>query len=321
MTAATTDTRSRVDYLRLSVTDRCNLRCIYCMPPEGVEPLSHADILSYEELAVFAAAAVPLGISKVRVTGGEPLVRKGVTRFVAMLAAIPGISDLALTTNGLLLPRFASDLRAAGLRRVNISIDSLEPQRFARITRGGRLRDALAGLDAAFAAGFTPVKLNVVLQEGIEDELDSFVALTRQREVHVRFIEHMPLDRRHVTRDGFVPAVLILERLRTTQGLRAARPPYGHGPADYWRVPGSRGTIGFIAGVSEHFCERCNRLRLTADGRLKTCLFSGEELNVRPLLEQPDELRAALQHALQTKTYDRCAERLPNARSMSQIGG
>ena len=136
MTAATTDTRSRVDYLRLSVTDRCNLRCIYCMPPEGVEPLSHADILSYEELAVFAAAAVPLGISKVRVTGGEPLVRKGVTRFVAMLAAIPGISDLALTTNGLLLPRFASDLRAAGLRRVNISIDSLEPQRFARITRG-----------------------------------------------------------------------------------------------------------------------------------------------------------------------------------------
>jgi cyclic pyranopterin phosphate synthase len=321
MTETHGDSPSRVDYLRLSITDRCNLRCTYCMPPEGVESLSHEQILSYEEMAAFARVAVELGISKVRLTGGEPLVRKGVVGLVASLAAIPGISDLSLTTNGLLLPRFARSLRAAGLRRVNISIDSLRPDRYARITRGGRLADALTGIEAAFAAGFAPVKLNVVLQQGIEEELDDFAALSRERELHVRFIEYMPLDRRHVTGDGFVPAALVLERLRAAHGLEPAEAPYGHGPADYWRVAGARGTLGFIAGVSEHFCGSCNRLRLTADGRLKTCLFSGEETEIRPLLGDPERLKAALREALQAKTYDRRAERIPNRRGMSQIGG
>jgi cyclic pyranopterin phosphate synthase len=319
----TTDKRARgrVDYLRLSITDRCNLRCGYCMPAEGVAPRRHDEILSYEELATFARVAVEAGISKVRVTGGEPLVRKGCAAFIAMLAGTLGIADIALTTNGLLLPRYAPELRVAGLRRVNVSLDSLDQQRYARITRGGELAAALAGLDAAFAVGFAPVKLNALLLRGIEDELDAFVGLTRERELHVRFIEHMPLDRRVSMVDELVPAPEVLERLRVGYDLQPAEGPYGHGPASYWRVPGAKGTIGFIAGVSEHFCQTCNRLRLTADGRLKNCLFSGEEVDVRSLISRPTELRAAIVAAAAAKSYDRNVEARANERAMSQIGG
>ena len=312
---------SRVDYLRLSVTDRCNLRCTYCMPPEGVPERDHSEILSYEELAAVARAAVDEGISKVRITGGEPLVRRGVVDLVRMLAALEGVTDLSLTTNGLLLPRFAADLAAAGLRRVNVSIDSLDPLRFAQLTRGARLDQALAGLDAAFAAGFSPVKVNAVLLAGVEREVDDFAELTREREVHVRFIEHMPLDRRLSLEGEFVPSPQILEVLRRSYELEAVDGVYGHGPARYYRVPGYLGTIGFIAGVSEHFCGTCNRLRVTADGRLKNCLFSGYEVDVRPLIGRPAELRAAIAAAIRDKSYDRRAEALVNARAMSEIGG
>ena len=319
--------QGRVDYLRLSITDRCNLRCTYCMPPDGVPPRAHGEILTYEELAAFAQVAATCGISKVRITGGEPLVRLGCADFIAMLGHTSGIHDISLTTNGLLLPRYAADLRRAGLRRVNISLDSLDPQRFARISRGGRLADALEGIDAAFAAGFSPVKINALLLEGVEDELDGFIDLTREREVHVRFIEFMPLDRRVAGGDGLggagrlVPAGEILQRLKGRYELVPHQGPYGHGPAQYWHVPGACGTIGFIAGVSEHFCGTCNRLRLTADGRLRTCLFSGDEVDVRPLLERPLELRTAIEHAVSGKSYDRCREALANERAMSQIGG
>lgn len=313
--------RPRVDYLRLSITDRCNLRCVYCMPPEGVSPRRHQDILSYEEFLAFAEVAAQAGMTKVRITGGEPLVRKGVERFVAMLATVPGISDLSLTTNGLLLPRFAASLRQSGLHRVNISIDSLRPDRYRELTRGGSLEDALAGLDAAIEAGFAPVKVNVVLEDGVQDEVADFVRLVHEREVHVRFIEHMPLDRRHGERSVFVPASQVLRRLNDTVAMHPVRGPYGHGPAVYWRPAGARGTLGFIAGVSEHFCSACNRLRLTADGRLKTCLFSAEELNVRPLIGQPVELAKALGAALAKKSYDRRAETELTRRAMSEIGG
>ena len=313
--------QSRVDYLRVSITDRCNLRCTYCMPPEGVPPRAHAEILTYEELAAFARVAAECGISKVRITGGEPLVRHGCAEFVAMLGRTSGISDISLTTNGILLPRFADDLRRAGLRRVNVSLDSLNPARFAAVTRGGRLADALAGLDAAFAAGFSPIKVNAVLLEGIEDELEAFVQLTREREVHVRFIEFMPLDRRLGGHSSLVPAPAILERLKQRHRLVPHAGPYGHGPAQYWQVPGARGTIGFIAGVSEHFCASCSRLRLTADGRLRTCLFSGDEMAVRPLIAHPDELRDAIVRAVSGKSYDRYREERANRRAMSQIGG
>jgi cyclic pyranopterin phosphate synthase len=312
---------SRVDYLRLSVTDRCNLRCTYCMPPEGVPERDHSEILSYEELAAVARAAVDVGISKVRITGGEPLVRRGVVDLVRMLAALEGVTDLSLTTNGLLLPRFAADLAKAGLRRVNVSIDSLDPVRFAEVTRGARLDQALAGLDAAFAVGFSPVKVNAVLLAGVEREVDDFAELTREREAHVRFIEHMPLDRRLSLEGEFVPSPQILGLLRGSYALEAVDGVYGHGPARYYRIPGYMGTIGFIAGVSEHFCGTCNRLRVTADGRLKNCLFSGCEVDVRPLIGRPAELRAAIAAAIRDKTYDRRAEALANARAMSEIGG
>jgi cyclic pyranopterin phosphate synthase len=316
------DTRdSRVDYLRLSVTDRCNLRCTYCMPPQGVPERDHSEILSYEELAAVARAAVDVGISKVRITGGEPLVRKGIVEFVRMLAAVDGISDLSLTTNGLLLPHFAAELATAGLRRVNVSVDSLAPLRFAELTRGAELEQALAGLDAAFAVGFSPVKVNVVLLAGVEHEVEDFAQLTRERDVHVRFIEYMPLDRRLSLEGEFIPAPQVLALLRGRYPLEAVDGVYGHGPARYYRVPGYRGTIGFIAGVSEHFCGACNRLRVTADGRLKNCLFSGHEVDVRPLIGRPAELRGVIAAAIGDKGYDRRAEALANARAMSEIGG
>ena len=180
---------------------------------------------------------------------------------------------------------------------MNISLDSLDAERFARISRGGRLADALAGLDAAFDAGFAPVKVNALLLDGVEEELDAFVALTREREVHVRFIEFMPLDRRLGGAGHLVPAPDILQLLKERHELVPHEGPYGHGPAQYWQAPGALGTIGFIAGVSEHFCESCNRLRLTADGRLRTCLFSGEEVAIRPLIARPAELREAILHS------------------------
>ena len=321
MNAVPDKAQGRVDYLRLSITDRCNLRCRYCMPPEGVPARSHDEILSFEELAAFARVAAGCGISKVRVTGGEPLARRGCADLIAMLARTSGIDDISLTTNGTLLARFAGDLREAGLHRVNISLDSLDEARFAEVTRGGRLGDALAGLDAAFAAGFAPVKVNTLLLEGVEDELPAFVDLTREREVHVRFIEFMPLDRRLGGSGRLVPAPQVLQRLRELYDLVPHEGPFGHGPAQYWQVPGAPGTIGFIAGVSDHFCESCNRLRLTADGRLRTCLFSGDEVAIRALIARPDELRAAILDAVRGKSFDRCVEQRANERAMSEIGG
>jgi cyclic pyranopterin phosphate synthase len=297
------------------------------MPPEGVKARDHGDILSYEELAAFARVAVEAGIRKVRVTGGEPLVRLGCADFIGVLSRTRGIHDISLTTNGLLLPRFAAELAANGLHRVNISLDSLEPERFARITRGGRLDDALAGVEAAYSAGFSPVKINTLLLPGVLDELDAFVALTREYDVHVRFIEFMPLDRRIAADEEFggegrlLAAGDVLRRLMQKYVVVGHEGPYGHGPAQYWKVAGARGTIGFIAGVSEHFCATCNRLRLTADGRLRTCLFSGDEVDVRPLLGDPGALRTAIDTAVARKHFDRRCEVLANHRAMSQIGG
>jgi cyclic pyranopterin phosphate synthase len=216
------------------------------------------------------------------------------------------------------------ELRRQGLVRVNISLDSLDPGRYARITRGGRLDQALTGLDSALAAGFRPLKLNVLLLEGVEEELDAFVELTRSRPIHVRFIEFMPLDRRLGGKaDGrrLVPAPVALERLRARHTLVPDRGPYGNGPARYWRAQGATGSIGFVAGVSDHFCGRCTRLRLTANGRLKTCLFSGDEIDVRPFTSDSDKLRGVIQAAMTDKRFDRCLETLANQRAMSEVGG
>ena len=310
-----------VDYLRLSVTDRCNLRCAYCMPPQGVPWRRHDEILSFEELAAVARAAAACGVSKVRLTGGEPLVRKGCPELVGLLARTSGLHDISLTTNGVLLPAHAAELRRQGLSRVNLSLDSLRPARYAQLSRGGRLTDALAGLESALAAGFVPVKLNVLLLEGIEDELEDFVALTRERPIHVRFIEFMPLDARLAHGFRLVAAPQVLARLRSSCSLVPDEGPYGHGPATYWRAPQAIGTVGFVAGVSSHFCAGCNRLRLTADGRLRGCLFSGEEVDLRPFLGRQEELQDVIRAAMTGKRHDRERETCRNERSMFQIGG
>ncbi|MFA5843844.1 MAG: GTP 3',8-cyclase MoaA [Coriobacteriia bacterium] len=333
----------RIDYLRISVTDRCNLRCVYCMPPDGVSWREPGEILTYEEIERFADAAVAEGISKIRITGGEPLVRRGIVDHVRRLRDITGLESIALTTNGTLLPRFARELADAGLRRVNVSIDSLDPEVFARVTRGGRLEDALAGIEAAFDAGMDPIKVNAVVVRSLGQDLAAFARLTVDRPLHVRFIEYMPVgddasDAEPAdgvtgwTRDDHVPADEILERLGAAgaaAGLGDLTPvgredaPGGWGPARYYRFPEARGTLGVISPLSHHFCGECNRLRLTADGRLRLCLFSDEEIDARAALRRGadrEELRALVRQALAAKPESH-AMRVGTSRRMSQIGG
>ncbi len=313
-----------VDYLRMAVTDRCNFRCVYCMPPEGVAFKPHEEILSYEEMAFFVEAAVDVGISKVRLTGGEPLVRKRLPDLVRLIAAVRGVHDISLTTNGVLLPDFAGELKQAGLSRVNVSLDSLDLERFRVLTRGGSLDRVLRGIEAALREGLEPVKVNAVLMRETLDELPRFVELVRERPIHVRFIEWMPVGGcgpqsadRPVSKDEAVAALEALGELVPVAS------PGGWGPARYFRFPGHQGTVGFISSVSDHFCGDCNRLRLTADGRLKNCLFSDDEVDVRRAVRARDRVAtiAAIRESLERKTFDKL--RLPgrSGRGMSQIGG
>ncbi len=332
----------RIDYLRISLTDRCNLRCVYCMPSEGVAWKAHGEILTLEEIERFAAVAVEEGISKIRLTGGEPLVRKGVVGHVRRLRSLTGLEAIALTTNGSLLARYAEPLVEAGLTRVNISLDSLDPGTFERVTRGGKLADALAGLDAAFVAGMGPVKVNAVVVRSLEQNLLGFARLTLDRPVHVRFIEYMPVGGASEgggcdpagegwTRADHVPAGEILDRLKAEgiavgfgelEGVLRDDAPGGWGPARYYRFPGAAGTVGVITPLSHHFCGECNRLRLTADGRLRTCLFSDQEIDVRTVLRggTDDDVRDIIRTALATKPESH-SSRIGTARGMSQIGG
>ncbi len=313
-----------IDYLRVSVTDRCNLRCVYCMPPGGVEFVAHQDILSYEEIALFVRVAAGLGFSKVRLTGGEPLVRRGVPGLVAQLAAVPGIAGISMTTNGILLPRFAAELKQAGLTRVNISLDTLDADRYRRLTRGGSFEQVLAGVESAFAAGLTPVKINVVLTEETLPELEGFAEMTRARPLHVRFIEWMPIGECGPTSPGNSPTRdRVIAHLRRLGPLEPVVSPGGWGPARYFAFPGHAGSIGFISAMSDHFCADCNRLRLTADGRLKNCLFSNDEVDVHAALRSGDEEEVArrIEDSLSRKTFDRCCVPQVNERGMSQIGG
>jgi len=267
-----------VSYLRLSVTDRCNLRCLYCMPESGVPLLPHAEILTFDEIAaILAAVAGPLGLRGIRVTGGEPLVRGGVVDLVGRLARLPGIDDLSLTTNALLLPRFAAELRAAGLARVNVSLDTLRPERYRAICRGGSLEEAFAGIRAAEAAGLDPVKINMVVIPGLnDDEIEAMAGLTLEQPRHVRFIEFMPVGNARLQRERrYIPSAELRARIKARFGLEESPvAPAGRGPARYWRIPGAAGTIGFISPLSQHFCAGCNRIRLTADGWVRTCLLT-----------------------------------------------
>ena len=315
------DTHNRIiDYLRISVTDRCNLRCCYCMPAHGVAKREHNEILRAEEILEIARAAADCGIRKLRVTGGEPLVRRGIVALCRDLAGIPGIEELALTTNGALLPGMAADLKAAGVRRVNVSIDSLRPERYTDITRGGDLTKAVAGIRAAFAAGLTPVKLNAVLIGGVnDDEIVDIVELTRRYPLDVRFIELMPVgEGLPLWKSGYLPNETVLQRV---PALVPA--PDERGVARYYQLPGAPGRVGLINPVSNHFCQSCNRLRLTADGMLKPCLHSAVEIPVRGLTG--DALRQEVRRAILTKPEGRnelSADSPSDAgRRMNQIGG
>ena len=284
MTGLSDSFQRPINYLRISVTDRCNLRCIYCMPEGEISTLSHRDILTYEEICTVVKAAAELGIKKVRLTGGEPLVRLGLTDLIRMLAEIDAIDDISLTTNGTLLGHYAAELKSAGLHRVNISLDTLKPDRFESITRtrGRSLSDVLRGIDTARSVGLNPVKLNMVVMAGINaDEVLDFAMRTINDGWHVRFIELMPVTDGETAASLFVSAGDIRKRLEVVGELEPCLPGVGNGPAKYFRFPGAPGTIGFITPISEHFCFNCNRLRLTADGRLRPCLLSEYEVDLK----------------------------------------
>ncbi len=327
----------RIDYLRISLTDRCNLRCIYCMPEEGVPFKSHEDMLRIEEIADFARRAAQSGIRRVRLTGGEPLVRKGVVDLIREINEIPEIEDISLTTNGILLPKMAADLRDAGLTRVNISLDTLDPVQFSYVTRLGKIEDVFAGIDAALEYGFDPVKINAVAVRGLDQDFFGFAKLSLDRPLHVRFIEYMPVGESSGctgagwTEEDIIPASEIIERINEgaiAAGIGALEPlsdedlPSGAGPAIYYRLPGAKGTVGFISAMSNHFCDSCNRLRLTADGKLRPCLFSDKEIDVMGPIRADDEeaVDRAIKEAIGIKPDEHHEER-GTQRRMSQIGG
>lgn len=271
-----------VRYLRVSVTDRCNLRCAYCIPG-AMDWLKREEILSYEEILRLARVFTRIGVRKIRLTGGEPLVRSGVLGLVRRLASIGPLEDLSLSTNGILLAEQAAELRAAGLHRVNISLDSLNPEKFRQITQGGDIRRVLEGIDAALEAGLSPVKVNVVAARGFnDDEAGEFARLTMDRRIVVRFIEIMPLgDSRDFQSERYVPASELMDRIRKVGTLEPCDGVTGSGPARYHRLAGGRGVVGFITPMSHTFCETCNRVRLTAAGHLRLCLFGDEEIDLR----------------------------------------
>lgn len=282
-----------INYLRLSVTDRCNLRCRYCMPEEGIGKIAHADILSYEELYQIARAAVSIGIDKIRITGGEPLVRKGIIRFLQQLAEIPGLEQLVLTTNGVLLEEMAADLRSAGVQRLNISLDSLNQDTFAQISRCGDLKRVLAGIEEAKKCGF-PIKLNMVVMRGVNDhEILDFAEMATASAITVRFIEYMPAIREHNWQQFVVSGTEILSRLEQRFTLIPLEQAEMAGPARNFRIPGAPGALGVITPVSHHFCSECNRIRVTATGLAKGCLFSDSHIDLRPSLRSGSSLLLA----------------------------
>jgi len=317
-----------IDYLRISVTDRCNLRCVYCMPENGVDLLKHQDMMSFEEIYNLVKALVPLGIKKIRLTGGEPLVRSGIENLIKMLRSIPEIEDITLTTNGILLEEMAYGLKAAGLTRVNVSLDSLDDSRFKQITRWGNLEKVLKGIDKAIEAGLEPVKINVVAIKGFnDDEFISFVDYAYKKEVQVRFIELMPIgesDDEAILKH--YPIADIKELIETKFQLEETSDIKTNGPAENYKIVGGVGSVGFIGALSHKFCSNCNRLRLTADGKIRPCLYIDKEYDVLKLIREdasPDELRTFVKEIILGKPEGHNMEEGwgNQRRKMSQIGG
>lgn len=315
------DTYGReIRYLRLSVTDRCNLRCRYCMPADGICKKRHEEMLTEDEMLMAVRAAASLGVDKLRITGGEPLVKRNILSICRRAAAVEGIREVCLTTNGLLLPTMAGELRAAGVQRVNISLDTLDAAKYAHITRIGVLDDALRGIEAALAAGFERVKINAVLIGGFnQDEIPALAELSRRWPVDVRFIELMPMTADETFGSGaYLPCTAVLEALP-----QLVEAPSQGGVARLYRLPHAQGSVGVISAVSRHFCADCNRIRLTADGRVKPCLHSAQELSVKGLDEAG--MRRVMAQAITAKPACHpplsAEERSGAGRSMNRIGG
>ena len=315
-----------IEYLRISVTDRCNFRCLYCMPVTGLEWLPKADILTYEEIAAIVGELAPLGLRRLRITGGEPTLRPDLATLVGLLRAVPGIEDIALSTNGVRLPELAPALRSAGLDRVNMSADSLRADRIAAIARRSLPFDPVEAALAAEAAGLGPIKINVVVMRGInDDEIENFARLTLAHAWHVRFIELMPVgELRALTWEHVMPSDEVLERCARIAPLESTEPPArGNGPAAYYRFEGARGSIGVITPMTHTYCGTCNRVRLTADGRLRTCLFGDHEVELRGPLRRGEPLQPLYARALAEKPKEHALlqMRVGGLRALSQVGG
>lgn len=320
-----------IDYLRISLTDRCNFRCLYCMPEEGVQMMSHRDILTFEEILRIARIAGGLGVTKVRLTGGEPLVRKGVVSFIKDLRALPYIESISMTTNGYFLEEMASQLKSSGLDRLNISLDTVNREKFSELTRRDGLDQVLKGIDAAAKAGFEPIKINSVAVRGRnDDEIASLARFAEQKGLILRFIEQMPFNPED--RETFMAASEIIDILKSELGEpekiadRQGFVSIGHGPAELYRFGANGPVVGFITPVSNHFCGSCNRLRVTADGKLKPCLLSMEEIDLRSSLRggaSDEEVADILRFAVCRKPEGHQLENngVESARGMSKIGG
>lgn len=320
----------KIDYLRISLTPKCNFKCFYCRPQGDCLPEDYPEPLDRREIEKIVKVASDLGITKIRLTGGEPLLKPDLIPIIRYMAAIPGISDISLTTNGFFLARKAAALKKAGLNRVNISLDSLNDKRFRSITGGGRLSKIKAGIDAATREGLTPLKINMVVIKGInDDEITDFAALTRDRDIHIRYIEYMPLGDGHSQwQERYLSVKEIMDACGSLGTLEKVEKVKGNGPARYYRLAGYQGVLGFISPISEHFCRECNRFRVTSDGMLKACLFSGEEINLREAVNDEEALKLLFHQALEFKpsplkppylAQNLC--RGVRARGMVEIGG
>ncbi|MCX7723634.1 MAG: GTP 3',8-cyclase MoaA [Thermodesulfovibrio sp.] len=313
-----------INYLRISVTDRCNLRCIYCMPEEGISKLlPHSEILSYEEILKIVEIGVDLGITNIRITGGEPLLRKGIVSFIERLAKTEGIKDIGMTTNGILLKKFAKALYTAGLKRVNISLDSLDKDKFRTITRVGSIDEVLEGIEEADKVGLKPIKVNVVVMRGInDDEIERFAFWSKEVEYQIRFIEFMPIGPNAWKRELFISKDEIKERIEKKVGRLIPVQVKKSGPAEYFMLEGAKGLLGFISPLTTHICVRCNRLRLTAEGKLRPCLFSDKELDLKKLLRSKasrEQIRDMILRTIHLKPQG-MSDSQP-LRPMSTIGG
>lgn len=310
----------KINYMRISLTDLCNLRCKYCMPEEGVKKKKHREIMRHEDLFMAVRIAAELGIEKIRLTGGEPLVKRGIVNICKEISSIPGIKELCITTNGTLLKNFAEPLKKVGVDRLNISIDTLNPNKYAEITRTGNLKDVLDGIKAAENAGFEHTKINAVLIKGFNDEeIPAFLNITKERDIEVRFIELMPIgDGIGFNRKQFISGDEVLKRMPELKPLDQS-----DGVAKLYSLPGAKGRVGLIRPISCDFCDECNKIRLTADGKLKPCLHSNQEFSI--LNKDYDKMKTIMREAILGKPERRkqldSAHPSNSARNMNEIGG